>query len=307
VQQLDLRPLVAYQPNRRREHALDDRVEVHRLDLQVQLARVDFRQVEDVVDDGQQMLAAGQDLVHVLPVLRRQLHAVVHGGEVEHGLAEADDRVERRAQLVAHVRQELAAEILGLFFGPARDFERRVGLLQLFGEGGLAQEAFLERLAAVEQGEGGAALAAVAVERPFGDGVQLAAHLGGKSRRDGRQRHGEEGRGREDHSVAEQVREAEGRQENERQHHEQRAHRHQRPHHQNHQQVQVGRVAAPELAFDGRHQADGHDHAQRVGPHRQGELVPLQEPGREQAACGQDDARQQQLDGGQIAPALDHH
>ena len=76
--------------------------DVELLDEDVHLAGLDLRQVEDVVDQAEQVLAGAADLVevgleHVLPQLR---------GLLEQHLAVADDRVQRRPELVAHVGEE---------------------------------------------------------------------------------------------------------------------------------------------------------------------------------------------------------
>ena len=70
-------------------------------EIQVELAGLDLGEVEDVVDHGQQVI--GRELHHaeVLALLGGQLG-------VEGQLGHADDAVHRRADLVAHVGQELA-------------------------------------------------------------------------------------------------------------------------------------------------------------------------------------------------------
>ena len=68
--------------------------------LQLESTRLDLREVEDVVDDGQQRLARAVDGVGVVPLLARQL-----GVEQQRG--HADHAVHRRPDLVAHGGQEL--------------------------------------------------------------------------------------------------------------------------------------------------------------------------------------------------------
>ena len=85
--------------------------DVERLQEEVHLAGLDLRQVEDVVDERQQVLARGVDL---LEVGGEVLLAQVFGLFLQH-LAVADDGVQRRAQLVAHVGQELALGAVGGF------------------------------------------------------------------------------------------------------------------------------------------------------------------------------------------------
>ena len=73
------------------------------------LARLDLREVEDVVDEGELVPGRAVDLLEVR----------YHGGGPNfrgflfHHLAVADDGVERGAQLVAHVRQELRLRAVG--------------------------------------------------------------------------------------------------------------------------------------------------------------------------------------------------
>ena len=69
--------------------------------LDAQLARLDLGEVEDVVDHAQQMLARGLDLAQVVLLAWQQ-----PGLERQQG--QAVDRIERGADLMAHVGQELA-------------------------------------------------------------------------------------------------------------------------------------------------------------------------------------------------------
>ena len=77
--------------------------------LDLQLPGLDLRQVENVVDQLEQVLAAGADRADVVAALG--LVAVV--GVADEQLGEAEDAVERRANLVAHVGQELALGAVG--------------------------------------------------------------------------------------------------------------------------------------------------------------------------------------------------
>ena len=77
--------------------------EPHRLLVQLIAARLDAREVEDLVDEMQQMPAALQDVAGVLGILR-VLHRAEHLRL--HHLGETEDGVERRAQLVAHGGEE---------------------------------------------------------------------------------------------------------------------------------------------------------------------------------------------------------
>ena len=79
---------------------LRDRVgDLHRLEREPELARLDPREVQQVIDDREQMPASRQHLVERLTLALLELVALEQ-------LAEAEDRVERRAQLVADAREE---------------------------------------------------------------------------------------------------------------------------------------------------------------------------------------------------------
>ena len=67
---------------------------------------LDARDVEDLVDQLQQVPAALEDLLHALAV------GSAVGLHLEE-LPEAEDRVERRPQLVAHAREELTLRLVG--------------------------------------------------------------------------------------------------------------------------------------------------------------------------------------------------
>ena len=86
----------------RRRHFLDVGAQVHLDALELELAGLDLRVVEQVVDDDEQGIGARADHVRVLAL------AAVEVG-VEQERRHADHAVHRRAHLVAHVRQELAA------------------------------------------------------------------------------------------------------------------------------------------------------------------------------------------------------
>ena len=89
----------------------------------------DFGEVEDLVDDGQEGVAAGADGVGELAL----------GGVERRGLEEfdhADDRVERRANFVAHVGQKLGFGLGGGLGGAEGDLEVGLGLGELLGAAG---------------------------------------------------------------------------------------------------------------------------------------------------------------------------
>jgi hypothetical protein len=87
----------------RRVHALTQH---EGLRLELHAPGLDLREVEDVVDDRQQRLARFVDQ-------RRQLALVGVEPGVEQQPAHADDAVHRRADLVAHRRQERALGLVG--------------------------------------------------------------------------------------------------------------------------------------------------------------------------------------------------
>ena len=95
------------------ERRLDALAQVERMRLDVHPAGLDLREVEDVVDDRQQRVAGvadGRGEVALLVVERR----------VEQQAAHADHGVHRRADLVAHRRQERALRLVGGLGGGAR-------------------------------------------------------------------------------------------------------------------------------------------------------------------------------------------
>ena len=86
---------------------------VHGFDRQGQLARLDLRHVEDVVDQREQVARAGADGVELLVLVGRQGAGQFH----QQRAGEADDGVQWRAQFVRHVGDEgrLHAARLGQF------------------------------------------------------------------------------------------------------------------------------------------------------------------------------------------------
>jgi hypothetical protein len=102
-----------------------------------QSVRLDPRDVENFVDEGEEVAAALQDVRNALALLH------VQGVELEQ-LGEADDAVERGAQLMAHARQELTLGTIGTIgFGlhplPLRNLQLQLErsllhpFLELFG------------------------------------------------------------------------------------------------------------------------------------------------------------------------------
>src|SRR5262249_17848381 len=81
---------------------VDSQGKIKRSHLQLHAAGLDFGKVQNLVDKGQKILARGEDVVGVLGLFFVKL--------AEHSLSqdlrEADDGIERSAQLVGHVGEE---------------------------------------------------------------------------------------------------------------------------------------------------------------------------------------------------------
>ena len=99
----------------------DERPERERRRLDEEAARLDLREVEDVVDHAEQPAAARQDGLRQLLLLRveRRRHQQ---------LRQADHAAHRRADLVAHVGEELALGAGGALGPRGRLGERRGAL-----------------------------------------------------------------------------------------------------------------------------------------------------------------------------------
>ena len=98
------------------ERALDALPEIDRLLLELELARLDLRVVEDVVDHVEQGVSARADDLGELALLGRQLRAEEEAGHADHG-------VHRRPDLVAHGGEEGALRLrrrLRLLASPLR-------------------------------------------------------------------------------------------------------------------------------------------------------------------------------------------
>jgi hypothetical protein len=104
----------------------EQRGQRHRLAHEVQGAGFDRAQVEHVLDQRQQVLRRVDDAFATLALPRRQRSRLV----AQHQLGETEHRVQRRAQLVAHARQEHG---LGL----ARGFGGQPGAPLLVGTAAL--------------------------------------------------------------------------------------------------------------------------------------------------------------------------
>jgi SAM-dependent methyltransferase len=78
-----------------------------RASLELDLARFYLREIENVVDDGQQRFAGPADDLDILDLLTGERRVEQQGRH-------ADDAVHRRADLMAHVREELRFGARGL-------------------------------------------------------------------------------------------------------------------------------------------------------------------------------------------------
>ena len=92
-------------PERTRDYAGED-AHLERLVLELDLARLNLGDVEDVVDQVQQVLRRHDGVAHVLT---RQLWQLVAHGELQH----AEHAVERRPHLVRHGGEEVPLCVVG--------------------------------------------------------------------------------------------------------------------------------------------------------------------------------------------------
>ncbi len=114
VEALGPRPLAE-----QRRHRVGDLRRIDRDALQLQLAGLDLREIEDVVDDRQQVLSGAGDHLRVAALAGRQVARGQEFGHHQHA-------VHRRADLVAHGGQEGR-------LGGVGGFRRLLGLAQVRG------------------------------------------------------------------------------------------------------------------------------------------------------------------------------
>ena len=88
-----------------------DVLQIERLLAEIELAGLDLRHVENAVDEFEQMAARFVDQAGIFQIARR-----TDGPEhlVRHHFGEADDGVQGRAQLVAHIGEEARLGLVGL-------------------------------------------------------------------------------------------------------------------------------------------------------------------------------------------------
>src|SRR5215203_3155804 len=113
-----------------RHDGVDDLGRVDGDALELELARLDLGEIQDVVDDRKQALARAGDDLGVAPLPHRQIRRRQELGHDQHA-------VHRRADLVAHGGEELGLRDVG-------GFRRLLGLAQVVGAIG---DLLLERLA----------------------------------------------------------------------------------------------------------------------------------------------------------------
>jgi hypothetical protein len=129
-----VQPLAGRLRRKQLRDVVDEVREVERGPLEVELARLDLGEVQDVVDQRQQAVAAARDRVQVAALLLGQLRG-------EQQVGQPEDGVERGADLVAHGRKERRLGVpgaLGVVAGGHQlalpGVDQRVAVLQ-----GLAQ------------------------------------------------------------------------------------------------------------------------------------------------------------------------
>ena len=93
------------------DDTLEQRLERDRAQIDLHATHFDLRQIEHVVHDAKQMIRRGANPVVRAAKLRR--HFAVEPRERERVVA--DDRVERRAQLVRHVREKSTLRLVRFF------------------------------------------------------------------------------------------------------------------------------------------------------------------------------------------------
>ena len=99
------------QRNDERAHLFEQRHDLDVFEIDVHPAGLDLRQIENVVDQAEQMAAGAFDLLEV----GNETFLAEIGRLFLQDLAVADDGVERRAQLVAHIGEELRLVLAGDF------------------------------------------------------------------------------------------------------------------------------------------------------------------------------------------------
>jgi hypothetical protein len=128
------------------ERLFDHLPDIERMRVDLQAAELDLGEIQYLVDDGEQGIAARADRLDEIALFVGQIGIQQQAGH-------ADDRVQRRADFMAHVREEHA---LGL----VRQFRRPLGVVKRFGLpllfGHIAHNCGVDaRRPRVEAGDGG--------------------------------------------------------------------------------------------------------------------------------------------------------
>ena len=110
--------------------------------LEGELVRLGLGEIQDVVDDREKVIAAGGDVLDVGGIV---LVAERTEGLPVHDVREADDRVQGRAQLMAHIGEEFALGVVGLVgLDQKRVGDLVLGLDRAVGDIALAGLGFLD-------------------------------------------------------------------------------------------------------------------------------------------------------------------
>ena len=101
------------------EACFDHMPDVERMRVEFEAAEFDLGEIQYLVDDGEQRIAARADRPDEIALFLGQIGKQQQAGH-------ADDRVQRRADFMAHVREEHA-------FGCIRQFRRPLGVAERYG------------------------------------------------------------------------------------------------------------------------------------------------------------------------------
>lgn len=100
----DRQSRVDQRPTAEMQHRLDHLAHIDFIDVQIDIAGLDLGKVEDLVDQFEKMAAGRVDVAGIFGDLFRRQRVTVAGKQI----GKADDGIQRRAQFVAHVREERA-------------------------------------------------------------------------------------------------------------------------------------------------------------------------------------------------------
>ena len=154
----------------------DDGHERHGFLVELVAAGLDARQIEDLVDQAEQMHAGIVDVGGSIPY-----RPAPHGAEYFglHHFGKAEDGIERRAQLVTHLRQETRFGDVGGFRAAACLVGNRLGLLELADQRVLFRARFQRRKRGRIKPIGEHREVALRGQRHEGENVVVAESLAG--------------------------------------------------------------------------------------------------------------------------------